>query len=119
MKTVTIAPVNPLTRLKARLLPVPSPTAADRARWKRIAADRTPVIVTDDAPDISQPTSGLIECATLVLSFPIPDSTAAWFHQHGGTPTLLRALRAYMRAHADQPVKGGSRRTAAARRARR
>jgi hypothetical protein len=96
MPTVTAAPVSPLARLRAKLSPLPAPTAQDRARWRKIAADRSPVRVTDEAPDVSKPTPGLIECAP-PASFPIDDRTAAWFDAHGGARTVLRALRSYMK----------------------
>jgi len=118
MPTVTAAPVSPLARLRAKLPPLPPPTAKDRARWRKIAADRSPVIVTDDAPDVSRPTPGLIECAPPV-SFPIDDGTAAWFDAHGGAKAVLRALRIYMREHADKPQMGRAGRRVSAARSRR
>jgi hypothetical protein len=99
MPTVTTAPVSPLARLRGKVPPLPPPTAAERARWRKIAADRSPVVVTDDAPDVSIPTPGLIECAAPV-SFPIDDRLAAWFDAHGGARAVLKALRSYMREHA-------------------
>jgi hypothetical protein len=113
MNTVTAAPVSPLARLKAKLPPLPPPTPADRARWRRIAADRSRVVVTDEAPDVSRPTPGLIECAP-PESFPIDDRTAAWFSAHGGHRAVKRALRAYMREHRTSAVQ--RRRDAPARR---
>jgi len=98
MPTVTAAPISPLARLRAKIAPLPPPTAKDRARWRKIAADRSPVLVTDDAPDVGIPTPGLIECAP-PASYLIDDRVAEWFDAHGGTRTVLRALRQYMRAH--------------------
>jgi hypothetical protein len=101
MPTATTAPVSPLARLRAMLPAPPPPTAADRARWAR-AARRRPVI-TDDAPDVGQDVPGLVLCAR-PDAFPIPEQTAQWFRDHGGTPTLVRALRQYMRAHGEKPT---------------
>jgi hypothetical protein len=64
-----------------------------------MAADRSPGIATDDAPDVGRPVPGIVECAP-PSSYPIDDTTAAWFDAHGGTRTVLRALRRYMRDHA-------------------
>ena len=100
MPTVTAAPISPLARLRANLPPLSPPTAKDRARWRRIAADRSPVIVSDDAPDVSKPVPGLIECAP-PSSYPIDERMAEWFDAHGGARTVVRALRTYMREHAD------------------
>jgi len=97
MPTATTAPISPLARLRAKMLPLPEPTAADRARWAR-AARRRPMI-TDDAPDLGFDVPGIIPCAD-PDSFPIPERTAQWFREHGGTRALVRALRQYMRAHA-------------------
>ena len=97
MSTATTAPVSPLARLRGLLPPLPPPTAADRARWAR-AAKRLPVI-TDDAPDLGVDVPGMIRCAD-PDSFPIPEPTAQWFREHGGTRTLVRALHQYMREHA-------------------
>ena len=120
MSTVTTAPVSPLSRLKAALPSLPVPTAKDRARWKRIAADRSPVVVTDEAPDVSLPVPGLTECAP-PASFPIDDRTAAWFDAHGGARAVLKALRSYMRAHATEtrPARVASRAAPTTRRAHR
>lgn len=104
MTTVTAAPVSPLARLRAKRSPLPSPTAKDRARWRKIAADKSPVMVTDEAPDVSKPVPGLIECAPPV-SFPIDDRLAEWFDAHGGARAVIRALRLYMRTHADKQAK--------------
>jgi len=78
------------------MAPLPAPTAADRARWARAARRRA--VVTDESPDLGQDVPGLIRCAD-PDSFPIPERTAQWFRAHGGTRTLLRALRQYMREH--------------------
>jgi hypothetical protein len=43
--------------------------------------------------------------------FPIPEQTARWFRQHGGTQTVVRALRQYMRAHAGTRTVVRARRT--------
>ena len=108
MPTATTAPVSPLARLRAKLPPPPPPTAADRARWAR-ASRRRPVS-TDDAPDLGFDVPGMIPCAE-PDAFPIPKRTAQWFRAHGGTRTLVRALRQYMRTHAgSQPAKTISRR---------
>ena len=108
MPTVTTAPVSPLARLRGKVPPLPPPTAAERARWRKIAADRSPVIVTDDAPDVSIPTPGLIECAPPV-SFSIDDRLAAWFDAHGGSQAVRKALRSYMREHAQDAGPAGRR----------
>ena len=97
MPTATTAPVSPLARLRGLLPPLPPPTAAERARWAR-ASKRRPVI-TEDAPDLGEDVPGMIRCAD-PDSFPIPERTAQWFREHGGTRTLVRALRQYMREHA-------------------
>ena len=106
MNTVTAAPVSPLARLRAKLSPLPAPTARDRARWKRLAEDRSPVIVTEDAPEVGPGIPGMVECAP-PASFAIDDRTASWFEAHGGTRAVLRALRSYMRTHrdADAPAR--------------
>ena len=116
MSTATTAPVSPLARLRAKLPPLPPPTAADRARWAR-ASRRRPV-VTDEAPDLGRDIPGIIRCAD-PDSFPIPERTAQWFRTHGGTRALLRALRLYMREHADQRPTGRAGRSAPASRSRR
>jgi len=118
MPTVTAAPISPLARLKAKLPPLSPPTAKDRVRWRKIAADRSPVMVTDEAPDVSKPVPGLIECAPPV-SFPIDDRTAAWFDAHGGVRAVLRALRLYMRDHTDKRPTGRTGRPPTASRPRR
>jgi hypothetical protein len=104
MPTATTAPVSPLARLRGKLSPLPPPTAIDRARWAR-AARRRPV-VTDDAPDLGHDVPGMVRCADHD-SFPIPERTARWFREHGGTPALLRALRSYMRTHAGNKQANG------------
>ncbi len=109
LSIVTAAPVNPLARLKARLPPLPAPTPKDRARWKRIAEDSSPVIVSDEAPDVSKPVAGLIACAP-PASFPIDDRTAAWFDANGGKRAVQRALREYIRAHRKSTKPRGRRR---------
>jgi hypothetical protein len=99
MPTATTAPVSPLARLKAagKLAPLPEPSASDLARWARSSSRRA--LVTDDAPDLGDDVPGMIACVD-VDSFPIPKKTAAWFRAHGGTRTLIRALRQYMTEHA-------------------
>ena len=104
MPTATTASVSPLARLRGKLSPLPPPTAIDRARWAR-AARRRPV-VTDDAPDLGHDVPGMVRCADHD-SFPIPERTARWFREHGGTPALLRALRSYMRTHAGNKQANG------------
>ena len=114
MPIVTAAPVSPLARLRAKLPPLSPPTIKDRARWRKIAADKSLVTVTDQAPDVSKSVPGLIECAPPV-SFPIDDRLAEWFDAHGGARAVLRALRSYMRTHAGKQANGKVRRTSARR----
>jgi hypothetical protein len=116
MPTATTAPVSPLARLRGLLPPLPPPTATDRARWAR-AAKRRPVI-TEDAPDLGEDVPGMIRCAD-PDSFPIPERTAQWFREHGGTRTLVRALRQYMREHAGDAATGRRSAVAVPKRARR
>lgn len=99
MPTATTAPVSPLARLKAagKLAPLPEPSSTDLARWAR--SSRRRAVITDDAPDLGDDVPGMIACDD-VDSFPIPKKTAAWFRAHGGTRTLIRALRQYMTEHA-------------------
>jgi hypothetical protein len=113
MNTVTAAPVSPLARLRAKLAPLPPATAKDRARWKRIAEDRSPVVVTEDAPEVGPGIPGIVECAP-PASFVIDERTAAWFDAHGGAKTVLRALRSFMRTHAVSPTRRTRRATAPA-----
>ncbi len=104
MSIVTAAPVSPLARLRAKLKPLPPPTAAQRAEWKRIAAMTTPVQVTDDAPDVSIPTPGLVECAP-PDAFVIGERLAQWYRSHGGSQAVARVLRQHMRAEVAQAAK--------------
>jgi hypothetical protein len=101
MPNVTTAPVSPLARLKSKLGRLPTPSAEDRARWHRIAEDRSAVRVTDDAPDVSRAVPGLIECAP-PASFRIDEKTAAWFDAHGGARAVQKALRAFIRDHQNE-----------------
>jgi len=93
---LTTAPVSPLARLMAKSPSLPPPTTQDRERWRQIAVDRSPVKVTEEAPDVSIPVQGLIECAP-PESFRIGKSTAAWFFRHGGERVVRRALQKYIR----------------------
>jgi hypothetical protein len=108
MPTVTAAPISPLSRLRAKLPPLPRPTAKDRLRWKKIAADKSPILITDQAPDMSKIVPGLIECAP-PASFLIDTRLAKWFDSHGGTRAVVEALRSYKRAHSNKHSKNKSR----------
>ena len=92
MPTVTAAPTSPLARLMAKIGRLPHPTDEDRARWRLIAEDQSPVLITDDAPDMSRPVAGIIECAP-PTSFPIDRKMAAWYKANGGVAEVKKALR--------------------------
>jgi hypothetical protein len=83
--------------LRRKLQPLPDPTDEDRARWRSIAEDRSPVVVTADAPEVGEPIPGIDACVP-PGSFRINRSVAKWYGSHGGNRTVARLLQAAMEA---------------------